>query len=162
MKNTLIFIALLFSSNICFSQSLIPTVVGSSGASGTSASGNIDWTVGEIMTETFTGTNIITQGFHQPWINISTSVGTLPSVLGFDVYPNPVSDYLNVHFSGAGNLNYTFDLYDSQGRLVLSKSMEGMNSNIIEMNELSAGIYYLKIYDTGNYTGVSFTISKIK
>lgn len=162
MKKILILFAWIFSSTFCFSQSLIPTVVGSTGAFGTSASGNIDWTVGEMMTETFNGGNSITQGFHQPWVNIATSVSTLPSVSEFDVYPNPVSDYLNVHFFGADNSSYTFDLYDVQGRIVFSKSIEDLSLNVIPMGNLNVGIYYLNIYNTPSNTKVSFTISKIK
>lgn len=162
MKKILLLFALIFSFNFCFSQSLIPTVVGSSGASGTSASGNIDWTVGEVMTETFIGGNSITQGFHQPWVNITTSINTPPSVSEFDVYPNPFSDYLNVHFFGADNSNYRFDLYDVQGQIVYSKSMEGLSYNLIPMNDQSVGMYYLNIYNTVSNTKVSFTVSKIK
>jgi hypothetical protein len=162
MKNTFLLFAFVCSSGFCFSQSLTPTVVGSTGASGTSASGNIDWTVGEIMTETFSGGNTITQGFHQPWTNMTTSVSNAPLESAFDVYPNPVSDCLNIHFSGTGNPSCKFDLYDAQGRIVLSRSTEGFTSAVIPMANLDAGIYFLNIYDTGNNTRESFAISKTK
>ncbi|MFL5764690.1 MAG: T9SS type A sorting domain-containing protein [Bacteroidia bacterium] len=160
MKNTLLLFAVIFSSGFCFSQSLVPTVVGSAGASGTSASGNIDWTVGEIMTETFSSGNIITQGFHQPWTNLTTSVSNLPAVPAFDVYPNPVSDYLKIHFSGAGS--YSLNLYDAQGRIVFSGSAEDLPLTVIPVADLDAGLYFLSVYDTGSNTRESFTISKTK
>src|ERR1043165_4995768 len=113
MKNKLLLFATLFASTACFSQSLTPTVVGSTGSSGTSASGNIDWTVGEIMTETFSSGNIVTQGFHQPWTSLATSIGS-PAASAFDVYPNPVSDHLNIQFPGAGNASYRSEEHTSE------------------------------------------------
>lgn len=51
---------------MAMAQSISPSVIASSGGSGTVGGVTVDWTVGEVAVTTLdNGTNILTQGFHQ-------------------------------------------------------------------------------------------------
>lgn len=59
------------------------------------------------------------------------------------VFPNPVSDFLTVEFSGHQIRNA--DIYDIRGKLILSISKSTVADKLsIKMNDLSGGIYLLK------------------
>lgn len=65
-------------------------------------------------------------------------------VLTSDIYPNPVKDVLNVE---AGSIDQV-ELYDIYGRRLCSK--EKSDKVRIVMNNLSNGIYFIKIYSGGS------------
>ncbi|MEZ4907340.1 MAG: M12 family metallo-peptidase [Saprospiraceae bacterium] len=60
-------------------------------------------------------------------------------------YPNPVIDYLNVDIELDGE--YNVELFDLNGRKVFSSQQQGFESKYINLNNLSSGIYILKIYN---------------
>lgn len=68
MKNIkILFVAVLLPA-ILMAQSVSPEVVSSAGDYYEGANGSLSWTLGEIATETYSnGTNILTQGFQQPF-----------------------------------------------------------------------------------------------
>ncbi|MBN2174518.1 MAG: hypothetical protein JW731_10310, partial [Bacteroidales bacterium] len=52
-----------------FAQSVSPEVIASAGDYFENSTGSLSWTLGEVMNETFSnGSNILTQGFQQPFI----------------------------------------------------------------------------------------------
>lgn len=61
------------------------------------------------------------------------------------IYPNPVKDFLKIHYEGA-LVSYT--LFDSYGRILRSASISGEN-NDIDMSRLAAGIYFIKFLTPG-------------
>lgn len=69
-----------------------------------------------------------------------TSVKELSSK-NYTVYPNPASDNINISFT-SNSIFVTFDLYDTQGRKLISK--EVTNNNQISLDGLKSGIY---LYD---------------
>lgn len=68
MKKVLTIVSLLGFVSFLNAQSLSPDVITASGDYYENANVSISWTLGETVTETFTGTNVIlTQGFQQPF-----------------------------------------------------------------------------------------------
>jgi hypothetical protein len=66
MKKLLMSIFTIVSASV-FSQALSPIVVSSAGDHSTTTSVSLNWTLGELATETFSnGSYTLTQGFHQP------------------------------------------------------------------------------------------------
>lgn len=60
-------LSLIFISRYSDAQSLSPTVVASQGGYFSTPTVSIEWTLGEVMSETFDAQNhFLTQGFHQP------------------------------------------------------------------------------------------------
>ena len=60
------------------------------------------------------------------------------------VYPNPVTDLLNINISNSENLVTTVKLFDSNGQLMYSAKMLN-GSNKINMAKFAKGIYMLSI-----------------
>jgi len=68
MKRNLLFLSLAGMAMIANAQSVSPEVIATSGDYYENANISISWSLGEVVTETFTGASIIlTQGFQQPF-----------------------------------------------------------------------------------------------
>jgi len=57
------------------------------------------------------------------------------------IYPNPAIDIINIDVPG--NIKYDANLYDLQGRLIISTT----NKSVIEIQTLPLGIYFIEIKD---------------
>jgi hypothetical protein len=79
------------------------------------------------------------------------SIDDEPQDFGFDIFPNPASNFVNIRLSGSDILTHVY-LYDMTGQLIYSTriSNESMsNSSITKINiqDLQSGIYYIKLVD---------------
>ncbi len=122
-------------------------VVSTQGDSYSTANGNIDFTIGEVIINTATdGTNTLTQGFHQTNWNF---VGLEDHSPGYEVtiFPNPSSDVLNVQAAMFENVSYS--LYDAQGKLVLQNLLSA-ELTPINVNDLPVGSYSLTLATEAN------------
>ena len=67
MKKILLLVFCLSAVGFCKAQQLSSSVVSSAGGQFEKSNGSLDWTLGEIMTETYQKTvGFFTQGFQQP------------------------------------------------------------------------------------------------
>jgi hypothetical protein len=66
-----------------------------------------------------------------------------PKAAGISVYPNPVNDvlFISSEKSGIGEVK----IYDSVGKLILEKLIEG-NEGEINMTGLISGIYFIELH----------------
>jgi|GEM_PF-5158710 len=63
------------------------------------------------------------------------------------VYPNPASDFFDVHFAASGNTQAEARLYDGLGKIV--RIVKVTNGNVhIEVRDLPTGVYQLRISGT--------------
>ncbi|NNL91615.1 MAG: T9SS type A sorting domain-containing protein, partial [Saprospiraceae bacterium] len=62
------------------------------------------------------------------------------------IYPNPVSDVLNIEDSGYYKLISSVSIYDAKGRLI-QKVTDNTNNNQIDVSTLESGLYYIIIND---------------
>ena len=67
----------------------------------------------------------------------TVSVSNL-SLTDYIIYPNPVSDILNINIPN-GNDMFTFELYDAQGRKLISKEIT--NNAQLSLEGLAKGFY---------------------
>ncbi|MFT5250546.1 MAG: hypothetical protein ACJAUV_001020 [Flavobacteriales bacterium] len=136
-KNTLVLFSLFASISVSAQQ-----VVSTQGDSYSNGSGSIDFTIGEVITNTGTdGTNDLTQGFHQTNWNF---VGVEDFAPNYEViiFPNPTEDVLNIRTSSFENVTYT--LYDAQGKLVLQDILSAEQTPI-QVSQLAPGSYSLTL-----------------
>ena len=63
-----------------------------------------------------------------------------------NVYPNPTDDLLYIELSGAGIAAVA--LYDLQGRMVYSQTPDDSPAATVNMRNIPAGIYLLRVTDT--------------
>lgn len=71
----------------------------------------------------------------------------------FNVYPNPFLDNIIIENKEYRNLIQRVDVFDALGNLINSFNSKNEDRMLIPMNEVSPGLYYLRIYSVqGNYT----------
>ena len=77
-------------------QTASPELVSSSGDSFNNTSYQLDWSIGECITQTQSADDyVITQGFHQNSY-VVTSVEDLRADIYMSVYPNPTTDFISL------------------------------------------------------------------
>jgi hypothetical protein len=122
-------------------KEIIPSATGSKTSGGVS----INWTLGGILIPTIaTGKQPLIHGSQKQSV-----VAEIEEKLDFSVkpkvYPNPFTDHLIIKFKESLEGEVTVTVLDSQGRLVRSDMIEsGLSEKLLIMQDLSAGIYYLR------------------
>ena len=91
-------------------------------------------------------------GHYSKTVSASVKAGSLV----LQVYPNPTSDVLTIHSTGAAGDKATITLTDLSGKTVLSTVMTG-NETTISMNGLAAGLYLLHYADDAFHQTVKVT-----
>ncbi len=132
-------------------QEAIPASGGNASGSG----GTSNYTVGQIVYTTNTGTNgSVAQGVQQPYeisvvSGIEQAIGINPECT---VYPNPTTDYLTLKIDGDVQTRHalsqqalSYQLYDINGKLLENKKMTGGETNI-DMNGFTPSTYFLKVF----------------
>ena len=59
------------------------------------------------------------------------------------LFPNPVTDRLNIRLNNSSTINFKVELYNLLGKKVLSEDKDGINS-VIDLSNYASGIYLLK------------------
>ena len=69
-----------------------------------------------------------------------------PASATFQVFPNPVSETLNIQFSSAPGSNGTIEILSMEGKLVRIRALDG-NTTLyrIDLSNLSSGLYICRI-----------------
>jgi hypothetical protein len=117
----------------------------SSGNYHENSAGSVSWGLGETVIQTFSTENaIITQGFQQTRLTI-TSVSEMPG-LSFSVtaYPNPTHNFVNLKVERENVEDIKYDIYDLNGRVVLKGIMES-NPAQINFSDLRPGVYIIRL-----------------
>ncbi|CAN5515456.1 hypothetical protein BH10BAC1_BH10BAC1_11460 [soil metagenome] len=125
-------------------------IANTSGGNALGSGGSVNYSVGQIVYTTNTGTNgSVAQGVQQPYeISIVTGFEDASKInLSFSVYPNPTTDYLKLNIENYKTQNLTFILLDIDGKLLESKKLEN-NETSISMKNNASGIYFLKIIES--------------
>jgi hypothetical protein len=117
-------------------------VVSTQGESYSNGGYTIDFTIGELVTETVSnGTNDLTQGFHQTnwrFLGVEDHVPQYEAL----IFPNPTADVLNIRAGEFQNVTYT--LYDQQGKMVITNVLL-TEQTPIQVSQLAPGSYYLTL-----------------
>lgn len=147
MKNITLFFALVCSvalTSQAFAQTSIDRqVIGSAGQLLHSASGaSLLFTTGETAIQELTTHCSLAQGFHQVLVEKSTLLSahqTPTQAVRIQVYPNPVSDLLNIQT----DTPIQATLYDLQGKVVVNAT-NIEQTETIRLQSLSPGAYVLR------------------
>ncbi|MES2701451.1 MAG: gliding motility-associated C-terminal domain-containing protein [Bacteroidota bacterium] len=148
MKKLFLLLTALTALNYCEAQSLARTVIGSQGDYFWSPTVSVEWTIGEVMSETYTATNyFLTQGFHQPDHKLRGEPEVATDFFnGFSPNGDNINDGWNVPMLSAhpkntvviinrwGNEVWKMDNYDNKNVVFKGDNMNG--------NALPDGTYY--------------------
>ena len=119
------------------------------GGNATGSGGTVNYTIGQVVYNTYTGTNSsAAQGVQQPYeISVVTGIEeALDISLEIEVYPNPAQDFVKLKIKNYEVENLRFQLYDINGSLLKDNKVEGQETNI-SMQNLLPSAYFLKVTD---------------
>ena len=137
-----ILLILLCLPMIGFGQVTTPSVVSSSGDSYSNGGVIMEYTLGEIVIETFSNTaNILTQGFHQGDLKVTTAVVNLD--IKTKIYPNPTTNFIIIELEK--NVNAELLVYDINGKIVIKDNLNEEQKKQLDFSFLNQGNYLLHI-----------------
>lgn len=120
-------------------------VIATDGDHFSNSGGSISYTIGEPVTETYTGTStILTQGFQQSTLVVTAIFEPGGINCEITAYPNPVSDFVTVNVSDIETPGMQYLLYDLNGKLLMKEPVRD-SETFIPFDNVSAGEYILKI-----------------
>jgi hypothetical protein len=138
-------------------QSLSNSVIGSSGADFSSGNNQLSWTIGEPVVSTLSAANNqLTQGFHQPYITVSSI--EINESFSVKVFPNPTHEAISVVFENPANCQ--LEIFDMLGRKLQVFSLKNADNSIISLSDYPSGNYLLRITEANSYQ--TFKIQKIR
>jgi hypothetical protein len=149
-------LAIILTISFSFGQSVVPSVVNSSGGSFNDPNYyfRFDWSVGEMtlvnQMQSNDGLYILTNGLLQPYTNTPGSINNTGSfdATEIQVFPNPASKYVEIDFNTRQQGRVKFILYDNLGqkiydRVFLSYGLDRVER--INIETLASGVYMLYI-----------------
>ena len=156
--STLAFCLSVFS--VANAQSFDPSVIGFAGTYASSANASMAWTIGEVMTKTYSSGNyFFTQGFHQPDTAYVTFVSN-PVAQNIAIYPNPVVDNLVIDFSLSSG-NYSVEIFDMQGQIIRKENISANEKRLgISFRDFANGMYLLNIINKETHSRNCYKINK--
>lgn len=157
MKRLLLIIICSTGASTISAQVFSPEVIASAGTTLSSPTIQMDFTIGEVVISTLSGSgNVLTQGFHQPKINIS-EVENFTDAFNFHVYPNPTEQFVTIESSSEDEMRVY--LYDEHGKTI---QVSGVFSQKVTMDVelLSAGPYFMLITTKAGEPLHSYTVIK--
>ena len=119
---------------------------------------NMEFSLGEIMIESYEdGSNIMTQGLHQGFLRL-TAINEHAVNSEIIIFPNPTKDWLKIDFKK--EINGQLQLSDINGKLIVKRDFRDVQSDQINIQELAQGTYFLSLFiDNQRYT---YQIQKMK
>lgn len=118
------------------------------GGNASSSAGTVSYSVGQLVFNTTSGsTGSVSQGVQQPY-EISVVLGLEEAVginLNLYAYPNPTTDFITLKVVNDDNNQLSYQIFDTNGRLLANKKVAGNETNIQLSNFVSA-TYFLKVF----------------
>jgi len=146
-------------------QSQVQSVIGNTGGSLEKDGLVIEFTLGETIINTFSNNrHVITQGFHQPDIKLSTAtIAHKGNTFDVTVFPNPFQLEFIIALEGDEHPVRRIDLIDINGRVIYTERQSSIASNIkIDGSSYNPGIYFLQYRDASGYLIYSEKILKLQ
>ena len=142
----ILLLAFTFSLSVIQAQEAITATGGEASGGGAS----VAYSIGQVVYTTNTGTDgfSVAQGVQQPYeISVVTSVDQTKGInLECWAYPNPVTDILKLKVESEKIEGLSFQLFDINGKIIVSKKLTAKETTI-NMGNLLPATYYLKVTD---------------
>jgi hypothetical protein len=157
---SLLFLSLFIS--LFFLRSVAQETTSTTGGNLTGASGTISYTVGQVTNLYLSETNgSVAQGVQQPYeIFLITGINEAQGVtLDFQVYPNPVQDFLKLKIRDLNTENLVWKMHDSNGKLLNTDRVSGTETSI-PITNYPSGVYLFSVLSKNNLQYKTFQIIK--
>lgn len=148
MKKIYFLLIMLFFAG-CFTTIHAQKTITSAGGNATGTGGTSNYTLGQLVYQTYPGTNGSSSlGVQQPYeISVITETDKAKNITLFmSAYPNPANESLTLKIENFSGQDLSFSLLDNQGRLLQSKKVTD-SETIISMTTLSPSVYFLKVLE---------------
>jgi hypothetical protein len=144
------------------SQSISPQVIANSGKYMNAGGNSMEFTVGELVVATTSGTgSMLTQGFHQTYTTTS-SIDEIEVTIAIKVYPNPTADWLNIIVETGKKVEFVAVIRDGYGRKVLDECNSNGSQLQLNLSTLAAGSYFISLVNIENNIPIkTFQIQKL-
>ncbi len=152
-----------YSYNTTSALPFVPELYSTAGDYFVNGNFALEWSIGESIIETNTGTNnTITQGFHQNRYVITSINEIADDNYSITVYPNPTSDNITIDFLIKNTETLKLKLIDAQGKLLINDKIKSEEkTKTLNLQNISKGIYLLNFYNVHGKLIKSFKIEKI-
>ena len=137
----------LLTCTFILSTTMAQEAIPASGGNASGSGGSVSYTTGQVINNTYSGTNgSIAQGVQQPYeISVVTGIEEAKDIsLQCFAFPNPANDFLTLKLENYKTKNLTYHIYDINGKLLESKEIID-NETKIAMSNLLPSIYFLKL-----------------
>lgn len=140
----LLFLLGMLSPKIQAQQAIV-----ASGGNAAGSGGTASFSVGQVAYTYVVGSNgSVSQGVQQPFEIFTLGTDDFPEIsLEMIVYPNPVTSWVSLRIENLAAENLEYQLYDLQGKLLSNKKITQKETQI-DMGNLAAAVYFLKIFDS--------------
>jgi Secretion system C-terminal sorting domain len=164
LRNRLL-IALIFLNTLMYAQTIQrPTISASAGNHSHPGTLQLQSNIGELMIETYTATNIVTQGFAQPEPPLITVNVNQYTFADGKVFPNPVTDNLFIQLNLPNYDDVSIELIDMLGKIqlinILKQETIGKSIYQLNMENVDAGIYFVRIISPKNQLNKTVKVNK--
>lgn len=159
-KNRLRLITILITALLWAGSASAQESVNASGGVAVGSGGSAAYSIGQMVYTThISGNGSIAQGIQQPYEIFTIGFNETILNISLSAFPNPVSDILNLTVNDFNQSTLHFQLYDMQGKLLISEQITEQLSKV-KMANLPAATYLLHVLNTENKTIKSFKINK--
>ena len=119
--------------------------VNSSGSIASGSGGSMNYSLGQVNNQTYTGTNgSIVEGVQQPYIiSVVTSIEEAKDI-ALSVYPNPTTNFLQLIVDCEKLKDLHYQLFDTGGKVVRNEKVTDNQTGIV-MDNLIPATYFLKV-----------------
>jgi hypothetical protein len=118
-------------------------VIAPSGGSMTNGAVQANWTVGELITETFfTSPSVVSSGVNQPVLRLVTALENSYTENEISVFPNPVKQSLSINYNGP--MPIELKVISSNGAILSNRSINE-NASELDFSKVANGIYFIQI-----------------
>ncbi len=129
-------------------------VIGSAGGTYSGASMQTEYTTGEVVTSSgLAGTFTVNQGFHQNPTN-STGIKEKNLTVNFFLFPNPAQNQITLSIDTKEAFQLKISLTTVTGQTLFGDEKAAPVTNNYKRDfslvELSAGVYFVNLYDENN------------
>ena len=146
MNKAMLIILGIFFAEIAIGQTLDTKLISSSGDSFNNSSYQLDWSIGECVTTTFTSSDfIITQGFHQNSYQVM-SVEDLRVDIEIKVYPNPTANFVNLKIENSKIENMQYILTSVYGKILQTRKIT-KDQEQVDFSNFTMGTYFISILE---------------
>jgi len=145
MKRILILIHLLVPMSFGYGQSISLQLLSTGGELFSNSNYQLEWSVGELCTETYSNQQIIlSEGFNQGKFSITSIYNANTSDLEIKAFPNPTNDLIQLTISGYQTENLEYQVSNLTGMLT-EKTKITSTKSIISFNSYLYGTYIISI-----------------